>query len=95
LTGCPGSAGKTSRHRKDVFKRAAQIVQYLAKYSSGVPIRGLMRPPENMAVVTAALDWLEANDYTGRSSDGERMWITTIGRNKLESHNIHIKITEV
>jgi hypothetical protein len=87
--------GKHSRRQKEVFKRAAQIVNYLARYSSGVPIKGLMRPPENMRVFVAALDWLDANDYTGRSSDGERMWITSIGRKKLADHNIHVKITEV
>ncbi|CAA9440271.1 MAG: hypothetical protein AVDCRST_MAG64-4139 [uncultured Phycisphaerae bacterium] len=95
VDGFAGLRGKPSRRQNDMFKRAAQILSYLAKYSSGVPIKGLMRPPENIPVFTAALDWLEANDYTGRSSDGERMWITTIGRKKLTDHNIQIKITEV
>ena len=95
VDGLAGLRGKPNRRRKDMFKRASRILVYLAKYSSGVPIKGLMRPPEDMPVFTAALDWLEANDYTGRSSDGERMWITSIGRKKLTDHNIHIKITEV
>ena len=95
VDGAAGLRGKPNRRRNDMFKRAAQILTYLAKYSSGVPIKGLMRPPENMPVFSAALDWLEANDYTGRSSDGERMWITSIGRKKLTDHNIHIKISEV
>lgn len=95
VDGLAGLRGKPNRRQNEMFKRAAQIVTYLGRYSSGVPIKGLMRPPENMPVFAAALDWLDKNDYTGRSSDGERMWITSQGRKKLTDHNIHIKISEV
>jgi hypothetical protein len=90
LEGLAGMRGNRSPTKKALFKRASQMVVTLAKEPGGIGIKLLMRPPENMAIFTASLDWLDRHDYIGRSSDGERIWIGTIGRKKLASHGIAI-----
>lgn len=95
VDGFAGLRGKHNHRQRAIFKRAAQILSRLAKFSSGIPIRALIQPPENIPIFAAALDLLDTHDYAGRSSDGERIWITTHGRKKLAEHHIHIKIDEV
>ncbi|QOV90744.1 hypothetical protein [Humisphaera borealis] len=95
LDGFAAIRGRKSGDRSARFKRAAQAVLELGKYSSGVEIKQIMRPPENMPVFIAALDWLDKHDYIGRSSDGERLWLSTIGRKKLTDKGVVLKIVLV
>jgi len=93
LDGLAALRGRAGAAQNARFKRAAQAVLELAKHSGGVEIKGIMHPPENMPVFMWALDWLDKHDYIGRSSDGERIWISSIGRKKLTDKGIVVKIT--
>lgn len=91
LDGIAAIRGKWTARQNALFKRAAQMVLEMAKFDGGVEVRALMHPPEDMAIFNEVIDWLDAHDYLGRSSDGERFWITTIGRGKLTAHGIQPK----
>jgi hypothetical protein len=95
LDGVAAVRGKWTARQNAAYKRAAQMVLEMAKYDGGVEIRALMHPPEDMAIFNEVIDWLEAHDYLGKSSDGERFWLTTIGKNKLAAHGIHPKVGAV
>jgi hypothetical protein len=60
----------------------------VAAYATMITFRDVMHPPENMALFTAAMDWLDKNDWTGKSSDGQRVWLTSIGKKKLMDRNM-------
>jgi len=92
LEGFSSIRGRPTAKRIALFKRAATMVLELAKYDGGVEIRGLMPPPEDMPVFTQAIDWLDKHDYIGKSSDGERLWITTIGKKRLSDHGIELRM---
>jgi hypothetical protein len=95
MDGLAAVRGRRSGEHTARFKRAAQAVLELGKYSGGVEIKGIMHPPENMKVFMSALDWLDKHDYIGRSSDGERLWLSSIARKKLTDKGIILKITAV
>lgn len=95
LDGLAALRGKRSSDFNTRFKRAAQAVVDLGKYSGGIEVKAIMHPPENMPVFLSALDWLDKHDYIGRSSDGERLWLSSIARKKLTESGITIKITSI
>ena len=95
LDGLGALRGRRSGDQNARFKRAAQAVLELGKYSGGVEIKLIMHPPENMPVFISALDWLDKHDYIGRSSDGERLWLSSIGRKKLTEKGVTLKIVAV
>jgi hypothetical protein len=88
LDGISAVRGKWTATQNAKFKRAAQMVLEMSKYDGGVEVRALMHPPEDMAVFNEVIDWLDAHDYLGKSSDGERFWLTTIGKKKMNEHGI-------
>jgi hypothetical protein len=88
LDGVSGLRGRWTVKQNHMFNRAAAIVLDLAKFDGGIEFRDVMHPPENMALFTAAMDWLEKNDWTGKSSDGQRVWLTSIGKKKLMDRNM-------
>jgi hypothetical protein len=88
LDGLAGLRGKWTARQNMMFKRAAQMLVTLAKYDGGIDIRYLVRPPEDMRVFAAAVEWLEKNMWVGRSSDGERLYISSPGRQKLAQRNL-------
>ncbi len=94
LDGFAALRGRRSGDHNARFHRAAQAVLELAKYPGGVEVKAIMHPPENMPVFIAALDWLDKHDYIGRSSDGERLWLSTIGKKKLAEKGINPKVAE-
>jgi hypothetical protein len=88
LDGVAAVRGKWTATQNAMFKRAAQMVLEMSRYDGGVEVRALMHPPEDMVVFNQVIDWLDAHDYIGKSSDGERFWLTSIGRKKMNEHGI-------
>lgn len=95
LDGFAALRGRPPEQKTLLYKRMARIVVELARWTGGVPIKALIRPPENMPIFAASLDWLDRHDYTGKSKDGERIWLTSIGKKKLADRGIVVKVTEV
>lgn len=83
IDGAAGLRGKWTARQNKIFKRAAQLVGVLAKYDGGIEVRTLIQRGEDMAIFTAAMDWLERNEWAGKSPNGERVWISSPGRKKL------------
>src|SRR5687768_18566904 len=55
----------------------------LAGQTGGVELRQAMRRPEHTPTFMAAVDWLDKNDWLGRSADRTRIWLSSAGRKKL------------
>lgn len=83
LTGFRGIRGKRTRRQEAVFDRAVILVFDLAREPGRVEVKQVMRPPEDMMALAAAVDWLEANDWIGRSTDGGSLWLSTVGQKRL------------
>jgi hypothetical protein len=88
VDGLAGLRGKWTARQNAVFKRAAQMLVTLAKYDGAVGIPYLVRPPEDMRIFAAAVEWMEKNMWLGRSSDGERLYISSPGKQKLHQRNL-------
>lgn len=93
--GLAGLRGKWTARQNAMFKRTAQMVLEMARYDGAVEVRSLMHPPEDMGLFNAATIWLDRHDYTGKSSDGQRMWITSIGRKKLTDGGVAYKMDKM
>lgn len=83
LGGFRGLRGKRTRHQEAVLDRAAVLVLDLAREPGSVPAKDVLHPPEDMNVFGAAVDWLEANDWIGQSTDRTSLFISTLGRKRL------------
>jgi hypothetical protein len=83
LAGFRGVRGKRTRRQEAVFDRAVVILFDLAREPGRVGVQYLMHPPEDMAAFAAAIDWLEAHDWIGRSTDGASIWLSTLGQKRL------------
>lgn len=83
LSGLRGVRGKHTRRQSAVFDRAAVLVLELAGEPGRVDVKQLVHPPEDLATFAAAVDWLQANDWIGRSTDGGSLWLSTLGQKRL------------
>jgi hypothetical protein len=90
VEGFSGIISRPTAARTAFFARAATMLLDLARAGSGVQVRALMHPPENMKAFTKAIDWLDKHDYIGKSSDGTKLWITTLGKKRLADHGIRV-----
>ena len=88
VTGLAGVRRNWSARQSAVFNRAAEFLIDVAKQDGGSGVRQLMHPPENMPIFTSAADWLERNDWVGKSSDGDRFYISTAGQKRLVAVNL-------
>ena len=75
--------------REALLGRAAVMLRDLAKADpsgggGGLPLAKLRHGDEPPAAVRAAADYLERGDWIGRSSDGRRYWLGTVGRQRLK-----------
>src|SRR5687768_17805797 len=61
----------------------------LAGQTGGVELRQAMRRPEHTPTFMAAVDWLDKNDWLGRSADRTRIWLSSAGRKKLARSEEH------
>jgi hypothetical protein len=83
LAGFRGLRGKRTRHQEAVLDRAAVLVLDLNHEPGSVPAKAVLHPPEDMNVFGAAVDWLEANDWIGQSTDRTLLFISTLGKKRL------------
>lgn len=83
LAGFRGLRGKRTRRQEAVLDRAALLVLDLAREPGSVPVMDVLHPPEDMNVFGAAVDWLEANDWIGQSTNRTSLFISTLGKRRL------------
>lgn len=83
LSGLRGLRGKRTRRQEAAFDRAVVLLFDLAQEPGRIEIKRLMHPPEDLATFATAVDWLEANDWIGRSTDGGSLWLSTLGQKRL------------
>ena len=88
LEGFAGLRGKWTARQQAMFKRAAQVLVTLVKYDGAVGFKYVVRPPEDMRVFFDAIGWMEKNMWVGRSSDGERIYISSPGKQKLAARDL-------
>jgi hypothetical protein len=88
LDGVSGLRGKWTPRQNHMFRRAARLVLDLAKYDGGIEIRALLHPPEDMQSFMAAVDWLDKANWLGKSTDGQRLWLSTPARQKLVANHL-------
>jgi hypothetical protein len=88
LTGLRGLLGMRTRSEEAVFDRAAVLVFDLAKEPGSVGVKAVVHSPEDMSIFGAAVDWLEANDWIGQSTDGSSVFISTLGQQRLVERNL-------
>ena len=81
--------GIATMQRKDSLRflgllhRAARMMVFLYADKDPVALPKLIEPGESPSRFREALDWLDTNDFVGRSSDGKRVWVSTKMRTKL------------
>ena len=90
LSGFRGVRGKRTRRQEAVFDRAVVLVFDLARQPGSIGVKALMRPPEDMTIFGAAVDWLEANDWIGKSTDGTALFLSTLGQERLVERNLTV-----
>jgi hypothetical protein len=83
LAGFRGVVGARTRKEEAVFDRAVVLVFDLAREPGSIAVKGVLHPPEDLTVFGAAVDWLEANDWIGQSTDGSSVFISTLGQQRL------------
>ena len=83
LAGFRGITGMRTRRQAAVFDRAVTLLFDLAAEPGRLGVQTVLHPPEDMTTFAAAVDWLEANDWIGRSTDGAALWLSTIGQKRL------------
>ncbi|HEX8912032.1 MAG TPA: hypothetical protein VF796_06700, partial [Humisphaera sp.] len=88
IDGLAGVRRKWRPHQNVVFRRASKMLLELAKYQGGVELKFLVHPPEDMRVFEQAVEWLDRHDWVGKSSNGEKLWISTDGLKRLESQDL-------
>ena len=88
LSGLRGLLGARTRREEAVFDRAVVLVFDLAKEPGSVRVKAVVHSPEDMSIFGAAVDWLEANDWIGRSTDGSAVFISTLGQQRLVERNL-------
>lgn len=88
VAGLRGVRGRRNPREIKAFERASVLVLDLAKVDGGVPLKELLHPPEDMQAFGHAVDWLESNDWIGKSTDGNSLWLSSTGRRKLVSRNL-------
>lgn len=88
LTGLRGLLGDRTRREEAVFDRAVVLVFDLAKEPGSVGVKAVVHFPEDMSIFGAAVDWLEANDWIGRSTDGSALFISTLGQQRLVERSL-------
>lgn len=88
LSGFRGVRGKRTRRQEAVFDRAVVLVFDLARQPGSIGVKALMHPPEDLTLFGAAVDWLEANDWIGKSTDGTALFLSTLGQKRLVERNL-------
>lgn len=83
VAGLRGILGMRTRRQAAVFDRAVVLLFDLAAEQGRTGVNNVLHPPEDMTTFAAAVDWLEANDWIGRSTDGAALWLSTIGQQRL------------
>lgn len=83
LSGFRGVRGKRTRRQEAIFDRAVVLVFDLAREPGSIGVKALMHPPEDMTIFGAAVDWLEAHDWIGKSTDGTALFLSTLGQQRL------------
>lgn len=88
LSGFRGVIGRRTRRQETVLDRAVLLVFDLARQPGSNPIKAVVHSPEDMTIFGSAVDWLEANDWIGRSTDKSALFLSTLGQKRLVENNL-------
>jgi hypothetical protein len=83
FAGYRGLRGQLTLTQQAVLDRATVLVLDLARADGGIPIKELMKPPENMHIFGTAVDLLDRHDCIGKSTDGRSLWLNSTYRRKF------------
>lgn len=89
LSGFRGVLGKRTRRQEAIFDRAVVLLFDLAKHQGSNPIQAVVHPPEDLTIFAAAVDWLEAHDWIGRSTDKSALFLSTLGQKRLVERDLY------
>jgi hypothetical protein len=88
LSGFRGVRGNRTRRQEAVFGRAVVLVFDLARQPGSNPIKAVVHPPEDLSIFGSAVDWLEAHDWIGQSTDKTALFLSTLGQKRLVENNL-------
>lgn len=83
IEGMRGMRGLRTWQQHAVFDRAAILVLDLRKSQSGIEIKHLVHPPEDMKIFGLTVDVLDTFGWIGKSGDGKSLWLNSTFREKL------------
>jgi hypothetical protein len=66
-----------------VLPEAADLLTLLLSLDGGVKIKDLAPPGEDAMQLMPTLKWLDAHDYIGTSTRGDRVWVSTFAKKRL------------
>lgn len=66
-----------------VLPEAADLLTLMITLDGGVKIKDLVPPGEDPMQLMPTLKWLDAHDYIGTSTRGDRVWVSTFARKRL------------
>ena len=68
-----------------VLPEAADLLTLLLSLDGGVKIKDLAPPGEDPMQLMPTLKWLDAHDYIGISTRGDRVWVSTFAKKRLKA----------
>lgn len=66
-----------------VLPEAADLLTLMLTLDGGVKIKDLAPPGQDPMQLMPTLKWLDAHDYIGTSTRGDRVWISTFAKKRL------------
>ena len=66
-----------------VLPEAADLLTLMLSLDGGVKIKDLAPPGEDPMQLMPTLKWLDAHDYIGTSTRGDRVWVSTFAKKRL------------
>lgn len=66
-----------------VLPEAADLLTLLLSLDGGVKIKDLAPPGQDPMQLMPTLKWLDAHDYIGISTRGDRVWVSTFAKKRL------------
>lgn len=86
VDGCRRLSGREVIHSVSNLRRATYFLAHLLQSNEAVRTKALRYPKEPADTFQRNLRWLEAHDYVGISSDGQRVWMSAQVREGLCRH---------
>lgn len=68
-----------------VLPEAADLLTLMLSLDGGVKIKSLAPPGEDPMQLMPTLKWLDTHDYIGISTRGDRVWVSTFAKKRLQA----------